>query len=654
MQSVLLRFGPPPDAVSWAALLVACAALALALRPPAGLGDWLERHPKRVVGALALLAALLSAGYVEVYLRGGPRIIDATSYYLEARALAAGMLDFPVLAPSGSFRGRFLLAAPGAESLAVIFPPGYPAVLALGFLVRAPLAVGPVIAAALIVATYALARRLFGSERIALLAALLGLLCAALRYHTADTMSHGWGALLATVALLGALCGGRWALLCGFAIGWMVATRPLTGAVVLLLAIVAARPHGARTLVLIAFAMLPGIALLALHQRAATGSWLASTQLGYYALADAPAGCFRYGFGRDIGCLHEHGDFVRARLGDGFGLLAAAGTTLRRLHHHLLDVANLELFALLVPIAAITGRQQRGVRLLALGAGLLIAAHVPFYFDATYPGGGARLYAEALPFEQILIAWVLTRWRLGRFAPALSLGGFALHASFSHVALRDREGGRPMFEPELLERAGIRSGLVFVSTDHGFNLGHQPGARDLVIARRRSDAHDFVLWQRLGRPAAYEYDYDPWAPTAQPTIRSFQPAETLRFEAEAEWPPLELSSGRATPGFPPAACASGRAALQLTPSTDPLRVTLELLAPEPGSYRLVTHWVDSSGAQVSAAIAGSAVAGTPGSGCWELVGGPVALAAVPIRAEILVRGPAWLDALELRRDGKNR
>src|SRR5262245_27348012 len=44
------------------------------------------------LGLAALAAALLSAAYIQVYLRGGPRIIDATSYWLEARALAAGHL----------------------------------------------------------------------------------------------------------------------------------------------------------------------------------------------------------------------------------------------------------------------------------------------------------------------------------------------------------------------------------------------------------------------------------------------------------------------------------------------------------------------------------------------------------------------------------
>ena len=43
-----------------------------------------------VLGLLSAAAFALSAGYLAYYLRGGPRIIDATSYWLQARALAEG------------------------------------------------------------------------------------------------------------------------------------------------------------------------------------------------------------------------------------------------------------------------------------------------------------------------------------------------------------------------------------------------------------------------------------------------------------------------------------------------------------------------------------------------------------------------------------
>ena len=629
MGSVLLRFGAPPDPVAWCALLLAAASLALALRPPRLLLEALERAGTRHAFALAIVAALLSAGYVAYYLRGGPRIIDATSYYLEARALAGGDLAFDVPWPSGSFRGRFLLPSDDG-SLGVIFPPGYPAFLSLGFRLGAPLALGPLVAALLVLGTHTLALRLFESPRLALLAALLSALCVALRYHTADTMSHGLGALLWLAAVLAALKGRAWLWLAGLLAGWMIATRPITGLAASISILFAARPAGWRAPVALAIGALPGVALLFAHQHAVTGSWLGSTQLAYYAVADGPPGCFRYGFGAGVGCGFEHGDFVNARLAHGFGFLEALGTTARRLHHHLLDVANAEPLALLVPVAFVLGRTQRGVRLLSLSVLLIVLAHVPFYFDATYPGGGARVYAEALPFEHVLVAWCLERLRIARFAPAIALGGFALHASFSHRALSEREGGRPMFEPSVLERAGVQRGLVFVTTDHGFNLGHRPEARDLVVARLRSDAHDWWLHEALGRPPAYRYVYDPWSPGSSATLEPYLPPRSARFEAEAEWPPFSVRGGWAHPDFPGADCRSGTAALRLVPSgSTAVTVTLEAIAPAEGPHRVVAGWLDRER-------------------CWETEVSRGPLARGPNRVVITTQSAGWLDYVEVR------
>ena len=111
---------------------------------------------------------------------------------------------------------------------------------------------------------------------------------------------------------------------------------------------------------------LPGALLFLAHQHAATGAFGASSQRLYYALGDGPPGCFRYGFGAGVGCVGEHGDFVRARLAGGYGLLAAAGTTLRRLKAHLVDPANLEPLALLVPAGAFVARGDARGRALGI------------------------------------------------------------------------------------------------------------------------------------------------------------------------------------------------------------------------------------------------------------------------------------------------
>ena len=396
--------GLPRDPAQWLALALALAAL-LAARP------LLRPSPRpRLFAALAALAAAaLSAAYVAVYLRGGPRIIDATSYWLEARALAHGLLSFPLRAPETSVLGRFLVRSehPDGPHAAVIFPPGYPAVLALGFLARAPLAVGPVLAAGIVVVTFDLAGHVARSlalprdaPSLPRLAALFSVVCAALRYHTADTMSHGLAALCFACALSfafhasDALAAGRarragaLAAAAGLSAGWLFATRPVSAialAAALAFALAPARRPAWRLVPMLALGAIPGAALFLAHQHAATGAWGASSQRLYYAVSDGPPGCFRYGFGAGVGCLGEHGDFVQARLAHGFGFLAAAGTTLRRLEMHLVDPANAEPLALLVPLGAWIARGSARARVLAVAVAAQIAAYVALLLRRQLP-----------------------------------------------------------------------------------------------------------------------------------------------------------------------------------------------------------------------------------------------------------------------------
>ena len=654
MNSPYTTLGLPPDAVAWSALGAACALLPWLARASSGI-----RRPKLLLLVLAGAATLLSAGYVRYYLRGGPRIIDATSYYLQARAMAHGYFAFPVPEPLGSFNGRFLLGAPRA--LSVIFPPGYAAWLSLGFLVHAPLAMGPLLAGLIVLATFALAFELTGRSEVALTASALSVLCAALRYHTADTMSHGLCALLLCAGTLAVLrAGGKGALLGGLAMGFLCATRPVSGAVGTALALWLL-DRRARPLLWFALGLAPGIALLLFYQRSATGSYWASTQLAYYARADGPPGCFRYGFGQGIGCLFEHGDYVRARLANGYGLPEAVGVTLRRLAVHSIDIANAAPLSLLCPLGAWQARADGRVRAI-FGACLgLMLAYAPFYFDASYPGGGARLFADLLPLEHVLLAMAIVRLDWVAVALPFSLLGFALHASFAHRSLAERDGGRPMFEEAVLTQAGIAHGLVFVDTDHGFNLGHDPGRfdaeRHVVVARYEHDAHDFLLWERLGRPASYRYSFSASGPRGHAEVVPYTPQQwPFRFEAETEWPPLSVDGGFVQPDFSP--CASGGRGLRLHPigpgsgcsltwaqpvrSKDPLRVTVGWVRDAGPAVDVTLRLEDEPAVEASRTIPGGP------AGCVAVDFGSFPFAGGGGRIRLEAAAPGLLDYIELR------
>jgi hypothetical protein len=243
------------------------------------------------------------------------------------------------------------------------------------------------------------------------------------------------------------------------------------------------------------------------------------------------------------------------------------------------------------------------VRIAAGAVAGVMLAYVPFYYPGNYPGGGARFFADALPLEHALLGLALVELQLVRFAVPGALLGFALSTIHSHLALAEREGGRPMYEPARLP--GPRRGLLFVNTDHGFALGHDPKrhdpTRELVVARGHGDAHDRVLWEHLGRPPASRYRYFP--ETGRVAITPYEPtAGAARWELEVEWPPLAVLAGWAHPDFRP--CLSAGAGLHLRP-TPTASIEVELGAPAEGDYALELGWLADPSTAIELVVGGA-------------------------------------------------
>lgn len=603
----LLAVGPPPDLVAWISAGLGALALfaAFALRARLATPAVLTKHYWTFVICLALFAALLSLGYHDYYLGRAPRIIDSSTYLLEARTFLLGSASFPVPEPSALFRGRFLLPLAGEPTrLAPIFPPGYPAVLALGLALGDLRFTGTLLAALLTLATAALALAITRDRRVALIAALLSALSVTLRYHTADTMSHGLSAVLVTTALAAsarlrdgdAPSAQRAALYVtvGFTTGWLVATRQLTG-LTLALALVtsstlrwaldwkqraapgsptvsrtashaspapltssrrsslraapgASLRESLRSSALLALGLVPGLALLFWHQKTLTGSWFDSPQLAYYRLADGPGDCFGLGLGK--GCAFEHADVVAAQGGHGLTLGWALLNTIHRLHWLSMDVANSEPLALLGALGSWKLRRER-----AVAPGLALLALLPlttasFYFQGSYPGAGGRMLVELVPFLQVGLAWLAVAHGRALVTLALSLFGFALHASYAQHAIP----GAPA--PNLLEPSRTR----IVTNDQSFNATFDPQNPTRVV-RDTGDARiDLLLGRPLGTP--------------------------IVLEAEADWPPLAVSDLWTHPAHIAAPCVSRGRALALRHQADAPRLTLELTGVPAGSYEV--------------------------------------------------------------------
>jgi len=695
------QWGRPPDLPAKIALGAAALCLLAAIARPVALAVGLldEHGPnattrRRFVTTASFVAAFLSLAYVAVYLGGGPRIVDATAYWLQGRTISRGMLSFPAGEVSAELRGRFLVFHDG--HLAGIFPPGYPLLLALGFLLGAPMVIGPVLAAGLVVSTWALGRELardvglddHARELVGRVAGLLSVVSAALRYHTADTMSHGAAALGVALAVLAALVARREAaagaarralalfVLAGLAGGWVLATRLASGAALLAVValVTASSAAGWSAVVASALGALPGVALLCAAQRAATGSWLTSTQLAYYAQSDGPPGCFRWGFGAGIGCQNEHGEFVAAELPDGFGLGDAARITLRRLYKHGLDVANLPPLALLALVPVVRAWRAPSVKVCAGGVLALILVYVPFYFDGSFPGGGVRFYADALPLEHALVALgvyllapSVAYERKAYALLALALAGFGAHAVFEHKMLAERDGAAPMYDVEVLRRAYADKGVVFFDTDHGWNLAFDPKAKPdkgIVALRARHDDHDRVVMEKLERSVAYTYKFSREGATLMPWSAPFTPSSVggWLFEAEAELPPLAQERGWAAAVTTANPCASGGRVLALRVARDApsASVEIEVPVPAPGDYTVTPRVASRAGGKAQVTFALHAVPGGPevarwswaddgGGGCRPLDGARAALGPGPARLRMLTSTDAYFDAVDLVR-----
>ncbi len=476
----------------------------------------------------AVLAALYSHWYVGAMLHGAPRIIDAGTYWFQSQHLFGAPLGFP----SALFRGRFLLEGPDGQ-LHGIFPPGYPSLLAVFQLLHAPMLLGPVLAALLVWRTHCVAHalaRLQGIEHVERTANLAAALCAAnlcLRYHTADTMSHGLTALLLLLAVHGALASR--ALFAGLALGAVACTRmgSLPG-IFLVVSLLIARRHGLRSLVPLVLGMVPGILWLSHSQWLATGSPFTSTQLAYYQLSDGPEGCFGWGLRASRGCLFEHGDYARDILPHGLTVQSALHVTARRLVAHCKDFLGFELLSLTGFAAIVRLRAVAGWVALLIPAH--IAAYAMFYFDGNYPGGGARFFAELLPIEFSLLAIALAGCARAAYVRRLQLGylvASVFHGAPGLFALRDKFGPSPMLAGE---HPVVQNDLQFLVNEH---------------AVRARQGHLRLLHDA---PPGHEFS-----------------SRRFVFEADDFWPMLAQQHGYAVPRWEANSCASGGRVLALQP-----------------------------------------------------------------------------------------
>jgi len=416
--------------------------------------------------SLALLAGLglLSARLISfAWLDDIPHVMDEIAYELQARMYAVGRIAGEVPSPLSAFNQWFVEDRGQRYG---IFPPGWPAVLALGHLLGASRWVNPLLHGFTVLAVGHLGRRI-GGERVGQLSALLYGFCPQALLMAASSMSHTLAALLAVLSLSPCV---SWSLMpmqqrmqmravqvaahaarAGLALGWLAATRPLCGAVIGVCCAAVLLRELARGGLWLAHAWalpalcVPVLAFLA-YNHALTGDALLLPQTRYFESHIPPIAGeeFRYaphcnslGFGVEHGCEITYGSF-------GHTPQKALVNTGRNLITWLSLAAGGGMLALAALCALLLRSTRSMAALLLAPAALVVPAYALYWYVGTCYG--ARFYHVALPFGLLASALGLTalyqRSRSGKLsALVLGLGAaaFALNISTrARAELEDR------------------------------------------------------------------------------------------------------------------------------------------------------------------------------------------------------------------------
>ncbi|MBV8718722.1 MAG: hypothetical protein JOZ65_26960 [Chloroflexi bacterium] len=420
-------------------------------------GVWVER----LIGLGALGLWLVSAALVSVReFQQLPHILDAVSYTFQAGLFASGQLALPAPPQLDAFRGPFTVLWQG--HLFSQYPPGAPAVYALGKTIGLEWLVGPLACSVLIGATAWTARTLFGlAEALTVLAA--GVISPFVLFQAGSYLSHPVAAGLLALALAAFVAGertthARWYAVCGALLGAAFVAREVAS-------VLFALPFGVRLLAkhrwnalasVVAFG-LPFVVAYLVYNLRQTGNPLVLPRM----LFDASD---HFGFGDGIGFHTRH------TLAAG---LANTDELLTILQFDAFGWPPLVLFGL-IGVPFLLGRPPRsqagygGVRVeqadtgrawdwLALGGFFaFVLAYVGYFYHGV--ALGPRYYFEAMPWLLLLAARgasALASLARSWLAPVVLLGLLCLNTfAFylpAELARREDMSGLPGAPPLVLE-----------------------------------------------------------------------------------------------------------------------------------------------------------------------------------------------------------
>ena len=473
-------------------------------------------------GWIALAFAIL-AGLAGRFLLGDmPHVSDEVAYQFQARAIATGRLAMPAPSLPDAFNFTHLMIDNGKWY--GIMNPGWPALLALGEVLRVPWIVNPIIGA-LVLLVFAAFFREAGLERgERQLAILLMATSPLLLFMSGTYMSHP-----ANLLLFGVFCwawvrmlnreslGG--AAIAGLALGANLLVRPVDTVVVTLPFLVQLLWHlrSRRRLIphmaVVGLLGVAGIVATAGYNKALTGN-PREMPVTQYFMDRNPNEKFGIGFGPDMGTT-IHGDEW-----PGFTPVDGIRVTGHRLVEFLKDLYGLPLIVLAGVLVALRSswRPWGEWRLVLIASGLALVAvyFLHFYHGIAY---GSRHYYLAIPAIALVLGRLAAQGLAAPEPPTRGLAGAAIVSLMAATLLFAvppliREYGQgyrgvSRAVTRAVSQARIRHAIIFVepggwSWKSAFPLNRYPlESGEIIFARDLAGDNGKVIAQFPNRSIYY-------------------------------------------------------------------------------------------------------------------------------------------------------
>ena len=399
--------------------------------------------------SLAVVSALLCLAFSLLTLRGKPNLIDAMVQLTQARYVAAGRLAGPVDSLSEFWHlPNSIVTSSGWISQ---YPPGHVVLLALGMMIGAPTAIGPILVGVTVFFTTLAADRLLPDDKaVARLGALMLALSPFLLGLAGAFMNHIAAAAFISAAVYCAVRrsdGGSFgfAILAGAGVGAVFTVRPLT-------AVVAA--------LVVAFAWILGAAGARREVLARLGVNTSGAVLGIAPFVAALAAYnqhffgspFRFGYSALVGPLVGPG-FHRDPSGHLYGPLQA-------LEYTSSDLTTLSMYLLESPIPAcvvvalfliLAPRLSRGQKVVTFWALAPIVANAFYWHHGFFMG--PRMVNEWSPAWALLTA-IAAVGVVRLIPPTTEFRGYAPRAGVSIALVLAWLSGVFYLGPQRLARYG--------------------------------------------------------------------------------------------------------------------------------------------------------------------------------------------------------